>query len=159
VISASRPSSRSLIGCSLRQPSPRERGEGKRAKRGKLDRSHASGAALRERRSWLDGRRWLDLLRRARQRPIPLVRAHLIVTIVLRRVAIDHLTIVERVGAAADLMLDREKELARVEADNVLPTILVLIAFLGDQSAFFELIMRARELLGIDLQMMAIEFR
>src|SRR5262249_42610549 len=79
--------------------------------------------------------------------------------IVLRRVAVDHVAIMERVGAATDLVLDCEQVLTCIEADNVLPPILVLIAFLGDQSAFLELVMRARELLGIDLQMMAVEFR
>jgi hypothetical protein len=68
-------------------------------------------------------------------------------------------TIVQRVGDAADLVLDREQELAGVEADNVLPAILVLIAFFGDQPALFERVMRARELLRIDLQVMAVKFR
>ena len=79
--------------------------------------------------------------------------------IVLRRVAVDHVAIVQRVGDAADLVLDREQELAGVEADDVLPAILVLIALLGDQPALFELVMRPRELLRIDLQVMAVEFR
>src|SRR5205085_12064772 len=65
----------------------------------------------------------------------------------------------ERVGAAADLVLDREQQLAGVEADNVLPAILVLITFLGNQPSFVELVMRARELLRIDLQVMAVELR
>ena len=56
-------------------------------------------------------------------------------------------------------MLDREQVLAGFEADDVLPAILVLIALFGDQLALFELVMRAREFLGIDLQVMAVEFR
>src|SRR5205823_13565531 len=63
----------------------------------------------------------------------------------------------ERVGAAADLVLDREQVLAGVEADDVLPAILVLIALLGDQAALFELVMRARKFLGIDLQVVTVE--
>ena len=105
------------------------------------------------------GCRRIDPLGRARQCPIPLVRAHLVMAIVLRRVAVDHVAVVERVGDAADLVLDREQVLAGLEADDVLPAILVLIALLGDQPALFELVMRAGEFLGIDLQVMAVEFR
>ena len=101
----------------------------------------------------------LDLLGRPRQCPIPLVGAHLVVAIILRWVAVDHLAIVERVGAAADFVLDREQMLAGVEADDVLPAILVLIAFFGDQAALFEFVMRARKFLHIDLEMVAVEFR
>src|SRR5438105_9242561 len=121
---------------------------------------HAGGTAPGERRSGLGCRcRRIEALGRARQRPIPLVRPHLIVAIVLRRVAVHHVAVIERVGAAAYLVLDREQVLAGVEAHDVLPTILVLIAFFGDQPPLFELVVRARELLGVDLQVMPVEFR
>src|SRR5438477_1189709 len=122
-----------------------------------LHRGHAAGAAPGQRCSGLRGRRRLDLLGRARQCPIPLVRTHLIVAIVLRWVAVDHVTVVERVGNAAHLVLDREQVLAGFETDDVLPAILVLVTFLGDQPALFEPVMRAREFLGVDLQVMTVE--
>src|SRR5271163_2325957 len=69
------------------------------------------------------------------------------------------MAVTERVGAATHLVLDREQVLAGLEAHDVLPAILVLIALFGDQAALLELVMRAREFLGINLQVMAVEFR
>ena len=41
-------------------------------------------------------------------------------------------------------MLDREQAFAGVEIDDVLEAVLVLVALLGDQPAFFELGVRAQ---------------
>src|SRR5262249_27850937 len=105
VISASRPSSKPFMSRPYASPLPPSRERAGVARR--LHRGHAGGAALGQRRSWFNDRRRLDFLGRARQCPIPFVRTHLVVSIVLRRVAIDHVAIMERVGNAADLVLDR----------------------------------------------------
>src|SRR5207249_7693978 len=126
--------------------------------RAALHRRHARRAAPGQLRGGLGSRlRRVNALGRARQCPIPLVGTHLIMAIVLRRVAVDHVTVVERVGEAADFVLDREQVLAGLETDDVLPAVLVLIALFSDEPTLFELVMRAREFLGVDLQVMPVE--
>src|SRR4029077_339565 len=76
-----------------------------------------------------------------------------------RRVAVDQGPRVERVRHAADLVLDLEQHLAGVEVDDVLEAVLAAVALLGDQVELAQLLVWPAEILDIDLQVMAVEFR
>ena len=57
-----------------------------------------------------------------------------VVAVGLRRVAVDQRPAVDRMGLAADLVLDREQHLAGVEIDDVPEAVLVVVGFRGEQA-------------------------
>ena len=60
----------------------------------------------------------------------------------LLRVAIDKVTLPHRMVKAANLVLDLKQRIAVAGIDDVLKTILMLVRFLGNQPARFEVCVR-----------------
>src|SRR5439155_12777242 len=79
--------------------------------------------------------------------PVPLVAAHLIALLALRRVTVDQRAGIERVSHAADLVLDLKQHLAGVDIDDRLPAVLVGIALLGQEFALQQLAVARGEIL------------
>ena len=68
--------------------------------------------------------------------------------------AVEH-----RVAHAAGFVLDPEQRLVGVHIDDVEEAILVLVAFLGDQAALQQLLVRAGEVGQRDLDVVPVVFR
>src|ERR1700738_4594699 len=73
------------------------------------------------------------------------------VAVGLRGVAVDQGAAVERMGLAAHLVLDREQHLPRVEIDDVLEAIFVLVDLLSDEAERLETPIRGGELGDVGL--------
>src|SRR4051812_42846212 len=65
----------------------------------------------------------------------PAIAALYVVAVALARVAVDQRPGIERMGDAADLMLELEQLLAGLGIDDVVEAVLVLVAFLGEDLA------------------------
>ena len=74
-------------------------------------------------------------------------------------VAVDQRPRIKRVRHAADLVLDREQHVAGVDVDDVLEAVLAAVALFGDQVELLQLLVRRAEILDVDLQVVAVEFR
>src|SRR6266542_5964291 len=84
------------------------------------------------------------------------VVARPVVTVALRRVAVDERAAIERVGLAAHLVLDGEQHLTRIEIDHVLEAIFVLIDLRGDEAELLQPPMRGGEIRDVDLRVMPV---
>src|SRR5262245_49301531 len=84
------------------------------------------------------------------------VVAGLVVAIALRRIAVDQRAAVKRVGLAADLVLHREQHLARVEIDNVLEAVFVVVDLRRQQAELLEPLIGSGEVRDVDLRMVAV---
>src|SRR6476620_2849822 len=89
-------------------------------------------------------------------RPGHAVMARLVGAVALRRIAVDQRPAIQRMGLAADLVLDREQHLARIRVDHVLEAIFVVIHLHGDQAEFLQAPIRAGEIRDIDLRVVAV---
>src|SRR5437763_5071656 len=121
----------------------------------------AHRASLGNRRRLWRLQRILDPSARAdriRQCPDPLVAAPDIIPVGLRRVAVDEASRIERMGHAADLVLDREQHLAAVEIDDVLEAVLAAIALFGDQVELAQFLVRPAKIRYVDLDVVAVIF-
>src|ERR1700751_2737570 len=76
--------------------------------------------------------------KKSRQRPRQTVVARFVVGVSLRRITVDEWAPVHRMGLAAGLMLDREQNLAVIEVDQVVETVLVFVTFLCDQAKLLQ---------------------
>ncbi|WP_229192860.1 hypothetical protein [Bradyrhizobium brasilense] len=76
----------------------------------------------------------------------------------LRRIAIDQRPQKHRMRGAAHLVLDGEQMSAVGRIDDIAEAVLVLIVFAGDQIAFAQSLVGAREVRDVDLDVMAVEF-
>src|ERR1035437_5091598 len=97
-----------------------------------------------------------EFLRRVSESAAKRVVAAHVIVIGLRRIAVDERPRIERITQAAHLVLDREQQLAAVEVDDIAKAILVLVAFLDDQSAFDQKAMRAGKIRDVDLDVMVV---
>ena len=85
-----------------------------------------------------------------RKRPGELLVARRVEAVCLLGIAVDQRPGVERVAHAAHLVLDREQHAPRVEIDDVLEAVLVLVALLGDEVALQQAAIGAGEIGQVD---------
>src|SRR2546430_5305690 len=74
-----------------------------------------------------------------------------VVAIALRRVAVDERPAIERMGLAAHLMLHGEQHLARIEIDDVLEAVFVVVNLHGEKTELFQPPIGAGEIGSIDV--------
>src|SRR5690242_18945481 len=79
----------------------------------------------------------------------PAVAALHVVAVGLARIAVHQGPRIERMGDAADLVLDLEQLLAGRRIDEVVEAVLVLVALLGEDLALDQLVMRLGEVRDI----------
>src|SRR5215467_13826523 len=79
--------------------------------------------------------------------------------VALLGIAVDLRARIERMAHAAHLMLDRKQHLAGIEGDDVLKTVLVLIALLGDETPLPEAAIGSGEIGEVDGDVMTIKGR
>jgi hypothetical protein len=91
-----------------------------------------------------------------RRRPVLAICSWSITDDALGWIAIDQRTQIERMLHAANFVLDGMHNFATVRIDDVLESILMLIALLADQAPRSETAMRPRKVVDIDLDMVLI---
>src|SRR5262249_61196161 len=82
--------------------------------------------------------------------------AWLIIAVALRRVAVNERPAIERVSLAAYLVLYGEQDLARIEIDDVLEAIFVIVDLGGEKAELFEPPIGPREIRDVDLRVVPV---
>src|SRR5215468_1668938 len=88
--------------------------------------------------------------------PRDAVVAWLVIAVALRRVAVDERPAIKRVSLAAYLVLYGEQDLARIEIDDVLEAIFVIVDLGGEKAELFEPPIGTREIRDIDLRVVTV---
>src|SRR6516165_7222155 len=88
--------------------------------------------------------------------PRDAVMAWLVIAVALRRVAVDERPAIKRVSLAAYLVLYGEQDLARIEIDDVLEAIFVIVDLGGENAELFQPPIGTREIRNVDLRVVPV---
>src|SRR6516164_1550998 len=88
--------------------------------------------------------------------PRDVVVTRLVVAVALRRFAVDERPAIKRVGLAAHLVFYGEQDLARIEIDDILEAIFVIVDLSGEKAELFQPPIRTREIRDVDLRVVPV---
>src|SRR5262249_59824290 len=84
------------------------------------------------------------------------VMARLVIAVALRRVAVHERPAIKRVSLAAYLVLYGEQDLVRIEIDDVLEAIFVIVDLGGEKAELFEPPIGTPEIRDLDLRVLPV---
>src|SRR6266568_2471820 len=88
--------------------------------------------------------------------PRDAVVTRLVVAVALRRIAVDERAAIKRVGLAAHLVLHGEQDLARIEIDDILEAIFVIVDLGGKKAELFQPPIGTREIRDVNLRVVPV---